>query len=679
MKYIWTDERQSSSYAEFTATFNYSGKKAELAVASDRSFFALINGEIALNGQYPDAGEQSSFTVKDISGLLKKGENTLFITAYHVDRGFAQSRVKSAGMAFEIVEDGKVIALSDKNTLCRVSPKYSVSGFVTPQIGYGYEYDFGGESEWHNAVEIKDAERVARRAKSCELLPPVQPIVAAQGIFKYRGGETVAEKYQNAWLSTLRFADMTGKDRVQFDRKFPLSFKGEGGDGIFVIIDLAAENAGYLHLNAEFNKACSGAVCWGEHLSDLRVRSSVGGRGFAYAMRFKKGENVLDEFLHRMGCRYICLFAETDELKLNGLTLIPMEYPFKKIEKKIEDRLLKKIYEVGERTLRLCAHEHYEDCPWREQALYGMDSRNQTLFGYSVFEEYELPRASLRLCADSARKDGLIELCPPSDEAPITIPSFSAYWMIAVKENADFDYDGQFVLDMLPAAEKMLECFESRTGENGVEAFIETPYWNFHEWSDGLDGGMIFRSEEIAPYTDGLLTALVIVAARGIAELEKREGFYKKAERIEAYTDRLCGCLEGFYDENIGLYYSFIENGERKGLHGYTQAAFIFTGEVCESRARKMCEELKYPTVTVPVTFASLQLKYHAILETDGDGDYCIEDVCRIYGKMLFGGATSYWETENGEADFNDAGSLCHAWASVPCWLMDKLGIAKKV
>lgn len=34
-------------------------------------------------------------------------------------------------------------------------------------------------------------------------------------------------------------------------------------------------------------------------------------------------------------------------------------------------------------------HEHYEDYPWREQALYAFDSRNQALYGYYAFGNYD--------------------------------------------------------------------------------------------------------------------------------------------------------------------------------------------------------------------------------------------------------------------------------------------------
>lgn len=61
--------------------------------------------------------------------------------------------------------------------------------------------------------------------------------------------------------------------------------------------------------------------------------------------------------------------------------------PVENGEKQFDDKLLQKIYDVSVYTLKCCMHEHYEDCPWREQALYTMDSRNQMLCGYYAFKD----------------------------------------------------------------------------------------------------------------------------------------------------------------------------------------------------------------------------------------------------------------------------------------------------
>ncbi|MFQ7078186.1 MAG: hypothetical protein ACLRSW_09765 [Christensenellaceae bacterium] len=215
--------------------------------------------------------------------------------------------------------------------------------------------------------------------------------------------------------------------------------------------------------------------------------------------------------------------------------------------------------------------EHYEDCPWREQALYGMDSRNQMLFGYGAFEEYEYPRASLRLFADTQRDDGLIVLCAPA-RGRMTIPSFTAYWILAVCENAEADYDGTFVEEILPKAEKALKAFEKRSDEKGVSLFAEPEYWNFHEWSEGLDGGDFNRTENLGGvrlYPD----LRCRYCGEKIRGARRKVWECRKGERGGVLCEEPGRELENFFDAEKGLYASYIDKGERRGYHAYTQAA----------------------------------------------------------------------------------------------------------
>ncbi|MBQ3616232.1 MAG: hypothetical protein II993_09590, partial [Anaerotignum sp.] len=45
------------------------------------------------------------------------------------------------------------------------------------------------------------------------------------------------------------------------------------------------------------------------------------------------------------------------------------------------------------------------------------------------------------------------------------------------------------------------------------------------------------------------------------------------------------------------------------------------------------------------------------------------DDIASKWGKMLFQGATTFFETEDGAAAFSDAGSLCHGWSAIPAYL----------
>jgi hypothetical protein len=79
----------------------------------------------------------------------------------------------------------------------------------------------------------------------------------------------------------------------------------------------------------------------------------------------------------------------------------------------------------------------------------------------------------------------------------------------------------------------------------------------------------------------------------------------------------------------------------------------------------------------------SLSMKifeYDALLLTDREkyAPFCLAEVKKNYGAMVDEGSTTVWETAKGEADFDNAGSLCHGWSAIPVYIYHKLGIAEK-
>ena len=53
--------------------------------------------------------------------------------------------------------------------------------------------------------------------------------------------------------------------------------------------------------------------------------------------------------------------------------------------------------------------------------------------------------------------------------------------------------------------------------------------------------------------------------------------------------------------------------------------------------------------------------------------DFIINDIKTRYKKMLDKGATSFYETEDGEDAFGGAGSLCHGWSAMPIYYLNRI------
>ena len=225
------------------------------------------------------------------------------------------------------------------------------------------------------------------------------------------------------------------------------------------------------------------------------------------------------------------------------------------------DFLHNKIFEVCKRTLLLCMHEHYEDCPMREQAQYTMDSRNQMLAGYWVFREHEFAKASIRLMALSIRDDNMLELCSPA-RVSITIPSFSAIFLTIAAEYLEYTGDLDFILEILPVLERLAGKFISCKEANGlIRCFKEGIYWNFYEWQDGLSGVIGRDTPEDERTYDAPLCAFVSLGFRSLAKIYSKFDSENEKKYTCLHLSMNKSINDIFWDEKQKAYASFMHNG----------------------------------------------------------------------------------------------------------------------
>lgn len=683
MKGIWIKHEGLNHYAEFLKSFDIKSGKCEIKISVDTEYALYLNGKYVAHGQYADFPFYKSYDLLDLTPYVKEGKNLLAIRAYHAGRSFFVHYHTAPALAFEVYEDGKLIAESDVDTLGRLSHTYANGDreVISSQLGYNFAYDFTKEDDWINGAidgfePVKSVETewtlVPRPIEKCILADPIIPTLSTWGNVQFDGGKTNAEIAQRAYFQP-RLVNQAHFDYVGEKKIYNLK-ASENSEGLYAIFDLAEETAGYLIINVDVEEECDLILSYGEHLVDGRVRSFISGRNFAFTLHLKKGNNKLEHYFRRLGCRYLQIVTNTKNITVSDCTLREWQYPFVHKNKHFKDSLIEKLYAVGERTLRTCFHEHYEDCPWREQALYGMDSRNQMLFGYGVFGEYSAPRASLRLLAYSAKESGLLTITAPTNETK-RIPSFSLYWIIALTENASVDYDEEFVEEMLPYAERIVSIFTELKTDKGLTSLRGVDNWNFYEWSSGLSGNSNCRGDDNPKPNDLLLTSLFIYALRALANLERKAGKVSKSEEYFTLADELSRSFECFYNEEKGAYATFLSNGEKTGYHKHTQSLVILAGGIPKEREIALAKALMADnTGLVEQTFASMAFKYDAIIKATGNKEFVFEDAKKRFGAMIFNGATTFWETELGEIDFNHAGSLCHAWSAIPCYLVDKYG-----
>lgn len=320
-------------------------------------------------------------------------------------------------------------------------------------------------------------------------------------------------------------------------------------------------------------------------------------------------------------------------------------------------------------------HEHYEDCPWREQSLYAMDSRNQMLFGYETFQggNIEYAKGNLRLMSKGLRDDGLLQLCFPS-RMDITIPSFSFYFILAVVENYEYAKDESFTKEILKTVEKIMGAFAERVDETGLlSVFPEPSYWNFYEWSEGLDGGEIWRDYTIPQSYDACLNLLYLIVMQRLSELYEKMEICPK-EDYKAKADCLKKRIRDyFYDSVRGEFKTCLGGCQTSEKYAQLpQVLGVVSGASGEEKERVL-RNLKQDKTLVSLTLSCKIWEYEALMESGEDKlPDVIRDIEEVFGKMALRGGSTFYETEKGAADFGGAGSLCHAWSAVACYIYNK-------
>lgn len=624
--WIWENiENRKDEYVEFTACFNVREKcPVTVRISCDTDFTLYINGKVAGFGQYPDYPQYKIYESFDVTEFVKEGENVFAVEAYHGGETSTHYLYKSA-IIFDITCGGETVLQSGPHIKSRLSRIYMshTEKYVTPQLGYSYECDLTKSDGWKLGETVGFHESVVIDGMADKLL--LRPVK------KFILGETVIGK------------------QIKSDEKT-------------FLFDLGREEAGYPVLSLCAKKACKLRVSWGEHIADGAVRSQIDGRDFSFSLSVPAGETEFTSYFLRLGARYIQIDSQ-DDICVEFCGLRSAFYPLQNEKKRLLSLPLRqKIYDACVRTLKLCMHDHYEDCPWREQAMYALDSRNQMLCGYFAFNEFEFARASLELMCNDPGADGYMTICFPT-KFGLKIPSFSLHWFTQMKEYVRYSGDTALAEKYFDKLSALLERFLARV-ENGLipNFFGDKTFWNFYEWSDGL-AGQIF-SEEIKRF-DLPLNCLLSLAMQSTdfirAALGKNEIYSEKIALVNAKIN------ETFFVADKGVYRDF-SDGEHFSEFG--NALAVLCGAAGD-RAAKICKTItERKGVLSRASLSTVAFVYDALLATDKQKytEYVLGDIDEKYKRMLDCGATSFWETEKGESDFGGAGSLCHGWSAMPIY-----------
>ncbi len=653
-----------NTYYEYEATLSLSQGRGDLVlhIAAHTDYAFEVDGKLLAFGQFADYGFAPVYDTVSLPPL-GTGTHEVHITVYHTGQSTSRVRNRATYLLFEIKDgDGAVLLASAPGMKVRLHPHYRSGQMeqVSGQLGFTFAYDATlPETPFVQAVDAGMAPlAIPRPVEKLTVSENKATTLLERGYFKGAEGSLGARAYHARPNATAADAD-----------------------GIWARYDLGHETTGILSLDITVDAPCEILCAWGEHLDDGRVRALIGSRNFTCAYRAHAGRNVFVAPFLRLGLRYLEIYIAQKKATIHYAGVKETLYPLQeRLPFRCDDEIHNRIYDISLRTLHLCMHEHYEDCPWREQALYTMDSRNQMLCGYYAFGETRFARASLELIAASLRPDHLLELCSPA-EVSITIPSFSAMFLTQMAEYLRYTQDRDFTERLLPVMTDIAEDFIART-HNEAGLLTEYPdkaHWNFYEWQTGLSGQIGGTTDPDAMCYDAPLCAFVSMGLGSLAEIFYAFGRLAEGRRYEAAQRALNEAMNrAFWCEAQGAYASFkrVSDGSLSHYAELTNALMLYAGAVPKEREATLCALLASDDGSLlPVTLSHSIFKYEVLLRHGGYHKYVFDRIAKVFGAMLEKGATTFWETKQGGDDFGMAGSLCHGWSAIPVYLYHKYAL----
>jgi hypothetical protein len=238
--------------------------------------------------------------------------------------------------------------------------------------------------------------------------------------------------------------------------------------------------------------------------------------------------------------RYLQLDVETggEPLTIEDLRSRFTAYPFTaRASFESDDPELSKMWEVGWRTARLCAHETYMDCPYWEQLQYGGDTRIQALISLYMTGDDRLVKNAIESLDESRTPEGVTQSRYPT-ATPQYIPEFSLFWIGMMHDLWWYRGDVDFLRAYLPGTRGVLDWFEHGLAPSGLLGRLK--WWNFVDWPSEFDDG---RPPEEANGQSSMLSLQFAIALRNAADLEESYGSKEQAARDRQLASKIAAAV----------------------------------------------------------------------------------------------------------------------------------------
>ncbi|HUL76927.1 MAG TPA: alpha-L-rhamnosidase C-terminal domain-containing protein [Vicinamibacteria bacterium] len=364
--------------------------------------------------------------------------------------------------------------------------------------------------------------------------------------------------------------------------------------------------------------------------------------------------------------RYLRIDVETagEALTLDRIAAHFTAYPFEERGRfDAGDATLARLWEVGWRTARSCAHETYVDCPYYEQLQYVGDTRVQALISYAVAGDDRLARQAIDAFERSRRSEGITYSRYPSAPEQF-IPPFSLLWVGMVHDFWTWRDDPAFVRRQLAGTRTVLDWFAERKRPDSLLGRL--PWWSFVDWCEDFEAGVPPQEADGGSVSISLQLAL---ALREAGDLESALGDPERAARDRARADAIVQAVRTLaWEGGRGL---VADTPTKRTFSQQANILALLAGAVPAGQEKAVLDRiLAMPRPSIKkagatgdgVALASVYFRFYLsrVLEKLGEGERYLPEL-EPWREMLEVGLSTFAEIPDASVR-----SDCHAWSAHP-------------
>lgn len=430
-------------------------------------------------------------------------------------------------------------------------------------------------------------------------------------------------------------------------------------------IDFGEQVAGFIEF--ELTSAYEGEIidmCGFEYMDRFGKKQHMDGVNCALRYKTKKGRQRFVAHIFR-SFRYLMVTFRNKKapLAVKYIGIRMATYPVTYIgEFQCSDEKLNKIYEISQRTSRLCMLDTFVDCPGHEQTFWTGDFRNEALIAHYLFDSGRLVRHCHEVALGSLKKKLLPEGAVPAVPQDV-MPTWALLWMMSYWELYLFTGNKESLKEFYPYLKQCMQVFIDRIGTDGLVSV---------EWNDMMDWAAM---DTVAGNYNTNLNSEVykVLGYMGCAanELEQKEDskyYFSLANKLKKeVTSQL------WNDEKQAFADCLKQDGTLSPM--YTTQANVMA-YMCDCVTDEQKDIVtKYLTTGFPEGYLKIgspfaSFFYHEALGRAGEIQTILDDIRKMWGQMIDYGATTCFETFPGWEREDLTRSHCHAWSASPAYVM---------